>query len=165
LATPTLTNQRIENMKLASSLLFALLSVATAGAAAHQAPPVVLCQQDVIRGDGEKIAAAKDVSKSQNFHVYVFKKDGITYVQINRLNGSVLTAVALAGSASFILPVGELSASQVVIAKGAAVTQTVSGSCPCSGQVVYSGPDGKVIVVYGSDGKVIQVVVLPPAPK
>lgn len=151
-------------MKLKFILLALVASFGVASAASASTPRVLLSQQDVIHGLGEQFPAAKDVSRSQNFHVYVFKKDGISYVQINRLNGSVLTAVALAGSASFVLPVGELAASRVTVASGAAVTNavtTAATTCPCSGQVVYSGPDGTVIVVYGSDGTVIQVIVLP----
>lgn len=155
-------------MKLKLILLTLVVSFGATATAFASTPRVMLSQQDVIHGLGEHFPVAKDVSRSQNFHVYVFKKDGISYVQINRLDGSVLTAVALAGSASFVLPVGELAASRVTIASGAAVTNaatTAATTCPCSGQVVYSGPDGTVIVVYGSDGTVIQVVVLPRAPK
>lgn len=151
-------------MKLKLVLLAALVSFGAVATASAATPRVVLSQQDAIPGLGEQFPIAKDVSRSRNFHVYVFKKDGISYVQINRLDGPILTAVALAGSGSFVLPVGELAASQVAVASGNAVTNAVAtagATCPCSGQVVYSGPEGTVIVIYGSDGTVIQVVVLP----
>jgi hypothetical protein len=125
-------------------------------------PQVLLSQQDVIHGLGEHFPIAKDVSKSQNFHVYVFHKDGVSYVQINQLDGSVLTAIALAGSASFALPVGKLAASRVTVTNGPAAAYaatTATATCPCSSETVYNGPEGTIIVVYGSDGTVIQVIV------
>jgi hypothetical protein len=146
-----------------SALVPLILGVSLAASAApRNTPPVLLGQQDLIQGLGEEFPAARDLSRSENFHVYRFLKDGIAYVQINRLDGTVLTAVALAGQASFFLPVGELPASQVVVSTGARNSATpAAGACPCSAQVVYDGPEGTIIVVYGSNGQVIQVVVFP----
>jgi len=47
-----------------------------------------------------------DVSSSPNWHVYVFRRSGVEYVQVNDLNGTVRQVVASAGGQFLVLPMG-----------------------------------------------------------
>ena len=57
-------------------------------------------------GLGQSWPNASDVSASPQWHVYVFVLNGIKYVQVNDLNGTVHAAVGTASGASIVLPVG-----------------------------------------------------------
>jgi hypothetical protein len=61
---------------------------------------------------GQSWPNAIDVSASPHYHVYVFRKDGIRYFQVNDLNGNVRAAVAVARGVVLNLPIG-LDAAQV----------------------------------------------------
>ena len=57
-------------------------------------------------GLGQSWPNAQDVSSSPRWHVYVFVRNGIRYVQINDLNGNVRAAFAAQGGNFLILPIG-----------------------------------------------------------
>jgi hypothetical protein len=57
-------------------------------------------------GLGQAWPNATDVSVSPHYHVYVFVRDGIRYIQVNDLNGVVRGAVAMADNVVLVLPVG-----------------------------------------------------------
>lgn len=76
-------------------------------------------------GLGQSWPNAADVSANPNWHVYVFKLNGIKYVQINDLNGVVHAAIATAGGTSIVLPMGR-DVRQVVIRSSTASTSTSS---------------------------------------
>jgi hypothetical protein len=57
-------------------------------------------------GLGQAWPNTADVSASPHWHVYVFVLNGIEYVQVNDLNGTVHAAIGTAGGATFALPVG-----------------------------------------------------------
>lgn len=57
-------------------------------------------------GLGQSWPNATDVSASPHWHVYVFVKDGVRYVQVNDTNGGVRSAIATAGSQVLVLPIG-----------------------------------------------------------
>lgn len=57
-------------------------------------------------GLGQAWPNAQDVSSSPRWHVYVFERDGIRYVQINDLNGNVRAAFATQGGTFLVLPIG-----------------------------------------------------------
>lgn len=57
-------------------------------------------------GLGQAWPNATDVSASPNWHVYVFVLNGVKYVQLNDLNGTVHAAVATANGTLMALPVG-----------------------------------------------------------
>lgn len=86
-------------------------------------------------GLGQSWPNATDVSANPHWHVYVFDKDGIRYVQVNDLNGSVHGAIATAGGQVLVLPIG--SDSQNV----STATSTTTGT---SSQTVYS--DSRVTI-------------------
>ena len=128
----------------------------------------IISYEDQILGLGERFPSARDVSQSENFHVYRFEEKGITFIQVNSLDGEVLAAFGVAGKQPFTLPIGSLSQSQTYIAQGSSAATTLGGpdvtisaECPCSAQVVYEGPEGRIVVVYGAGGEVIQVFFLP----
>lgn len=57
-------------------------------------------------GLGQSWPNAADVSANPHWHVYVFVLNGIKYVQVNDLNGTVRAAVGTAGGSTIVLPVG-----------------------------------------------------------
>jgi hypothetical protein len=65
-----------------------------------------LADQPPATGLGQAWPNATDVSVSPHYHAYVFIRDGIRYIQINDLNGTVLGAVAMADRVVLVLPVG-----------------------------------------------------------
>lgn len=114
----------------------------------------------LIQGLGEQHPNSKNLSKSADFQVYRFNKNGITFFQLNDSTGNVLTAIGVAGGESFVVPIGSLTASQIIVNQGATATATATATCPCSAQVVYDDATTRIIVVYGANGQVIQVVVI-----
>ncbi|WP_266167841.1 hypothetical protein [Dyella subtropica] len=64
-------------------------------------------------GLGQSWPNAPDVSANPHWHVYVFERDGIRYVQVNDLGGKVRAAFATANGELLVLPMGEDA--QVVI--------------------------------------------------
>lgn len=57
-------------------------------------------------GLGQSWPNAADVSASPHYHVYVFERLGVRYVQVNDLNGNVRGAFGNAGGDIFGLPIG-----------------------------------------------------------
>jgi hypothetical protein len=84
-----------------------------APAAAQTAAPAM--------GLGHAWPNAKDHSRSPYWHVYVFERDGIRYIQINDRNGTVHAALGRAGDTVFALPVGG-------DAEDVTITSSVEGS-------------------------------------
>lgn len=89
--------------------------------------------QAPVSGLGQSWPNATDVSVSPHYHVYVFVRDGIRYVQVNDLNGTVRAAVAIADNVVLVLPVGvdaqyvttQHSFAQSAASENASVTETV----------------------------------------
>ena len=80
-------------------------------------------------GLGQAWPNATDVSANPHWHVYVFQKDGIRYVQVNDLNGGVHGAIATAGGQVLVLPIGRDSQN---------VTTATSTTTSSSSETVYS---------------------------
>lgn len=78
--------------------LAGLLTAGFASTAAAATPPST--------GLGQSWPNATDVSASPHYHVYVFERLGVRYVQINDLNGNVRAAFGNAGGDIFGLPIG-----------------------------------------------------------
>ena len=57
-------------------------------------------------GLGQSWPNAPDVSTSPNWHVYVFQLNGVKYIQVNDLAGTVHAAVGTANGVTIVLPVG-----------------------------------------------------------
>ncbi|KAG9545505.1 hypothetical protein KCV01_g24550, partial [Aureobasidium melanogenum] len=116
---------------LLSSLLLVLLPVATNALAD---PPAAAAT-----GLGQSWPAATDVSSSGHFHVYVFERAGVRYVQVNDLDGKIRGAFGVVGGQVFALPMG-LDAARI------ATPADVTPSSPApGGEVVYRSDDVQVI--------------------
>jgi hypothetical protein len=87
---------KISRISLLAATVFAA-SVFTTGAIAADTPS---------SGLGQSWPNATDVSASPHWHVYVFVKDGVRYVQVNDTNGGVHSAIASAGGQVRVLPIG-----------------------------------------------------------
>jgi hypothetical protein len=72
---------------------------------------------------------ARDVSRSPHWHVYVFERDGVRYVQVNDLNGNVRGAFAVVGGQYLVLPIGR-DADRVGTPQQRAKTMAQSGALP-----------------------------------
>lgn len=105
-----------------------------------------LATQPPSTGLGQSWPNATDVSASPDFHVYVFVRDGINYIQVNDSNGTVRAAYATASDAVLPLPVG-------VDAQNATVTS--EGSDSSSAETVYSDDTTKVTVTPQSNGSLV----------
>ncbi len=78
-------------------------------------------------GLGESTPKAPDRSLNPLWHIYEFKRDGVSYLQINDLTGTVRAAVGNISGTLWVLPMG------VDVSR---VSLPVKGSDP-SGTVVY----------------------------
>jgi hypothetical protein len=74
-------------------------------------------------GLGQAWPNAADVSANPNWHVYVFILNGVEYVQVNDLNGTVHAAIGTAGGTTVVLPVG-VDAQNVTASSSAPSTST-----------------------------------------
>ena len=136
------------------------LALVTSHAASAQTARIPHNYDTVIQGLGEQKPNAKNLSKSPDFQVFKFNKNGVVFFQIHDNTGNILAAVGIAGNESFVVPVGSLARSQIVLNEGVTAAATTSATCPCSAQVVYDDPTTRIIVIYGANGQVIQVVVI-----
>jgi hypothetical protein len=106
-----------------------------------------LAAQAPSTGLGQQWPNATDVSSSPDFHVYVFTRDGINYIQVNDSNGTVRAAYATASDAVLPLPVG-------VDAQNATVTTDASDNST-SAETVYSDTSTTVTVTPQSNGSLV----------
>lgn len=100
-------------------------------------------------GLGQAWPNASDLSTNPNWHVYVFVLNGVKYIQVNDLNGTVHAAVGTANGASIVLPVG-------VDSQNVTTTQTPASSATPSAssttQTVYSDSATTVTATPQSNG-------------
>lgn len=94
-------------------------------------------------GLGQAWPNAADVSRSPHWHVYVFVLNGVKYIQVNDLNGTVHAAMGSVNGAAFALPVGVDSQN---------VTTSSSSSTNSTTQTVYSDSTTTVTATPQSDG-------------
>lgn len=95
-------------------------------------------------GLGQSWPNAQDVSSNPNYHVYVFVRDGVRYLQVNDSAGKVRGAVATAGGQFLVLPLG--SDSQRVSTPQTPATQVPSGVTAGTPQTVYTDSDSQTQV-------------------
>ncbi|GLQ93539.1 hypothetical protein [Dyella acidisoli] len=127
-----------------STLFAALLSTSVF---AYQAPAT---------GLGQSWPNATDVSVSPHYHVYVFVRDGIRYIQVNDLNGTVRAAVAMADHVVLVLPVGVDA--PYVTTRQAQVPDTSTNT-----ETVYRDSSTRITATPTSTGAVQLDVVTPAA--
>jgi uncharacterized protein YjlB len=119
------------------------MAVGFSGAAWAQAPST---------GLGQAWPNAADVSLSPHYHVYLFVRNGIRYVQINDLGGTVHAAIASANGTVLVLPVGV----------DAAQAKSSVASTAATAETVYQDASVTVSATQQSNGSV-QVIATPKA--
>lgn len=97
-------------------------------------------------GLGQAWPNAPDVSISPYYHVYVFERSGLRYIQVNDLGGTVRAAVVSAGDDVVGLPIG-VDASR--LATPSEPANALSGT---TGTTVYVDAKLTLIVSPQSDG-------------
>ncbi|WP_156162437.1 hypothetical protein [Burkholderia sp. MSHR3999] len=102
-------------------------------------------------GLGQAWPNATDVSLSPHYHVYVFRRDGIRYIQINDVNGVVRAAIATADGVVLILPIGT-DAAHVKTLRAASGDATQPTSTESSTETVYRDQATTVSVTPLSTG-------------
>jgi hypothetical protein len=122
-------------MKSTGALLAALMTLGVIGGANAQSA-------GTSSGLGQAWPNAADVSAAPNWHVYVFRMNGIKYVQINDLSGTVHAAIATANGTTIVLPVG-------IDAKNVTTTAKAASSAT---QVVYKDASTTVAATPQSSG-------------
>ena len=98
-------------------------------------------------GLGQSWQAAPDVSLSPHWHVYVFVRDGIRYLQVNDLNGTVHAAFAVSSGQFLVLPVGADAQNLSTAAHPSAASTTT--------ETVYSDSTMQVTTTPQSNGSTV----------
>ncbi|TCV92076.1 hypothetical protein EC912_10868 [Luteibacter rhizovicinus] len=107
-------------------------------------------------GLGQAWPNAADVSASPHYHVYVFERLGVRYVQVNDLNGTVHGAFAYSGSDIMGLPIG------VDAARLATPTEPLSAppaTGTTAGEIVYRDASVTISVQPQADGTALMQAV------
>jgi len=125
--------------------LAGLLTAGFASTAAAAPPPST--------GLGQAWPNATDVSASPHYHVYVFERLGVRYVQINDLNGNVRAAFGNAGGDIFGLPIG-IDANQLA-------TPSEPSAVPAgtTGETVYQDDSTSVQAAPQPNGTIRMLVI------
>ncbi|PRF23193.1 hypothetical protein C6P98_13930 [Burkholderia multivorans] len=99
-------------------------------------PGFAVAAEPASTGLGQAWPNATDVSLSPHYHVYVFRRDGIRYIQINDANGVVRGAIATADDVVLVLPIGTDAAHvrTLHVASGGTTPSTSTGT---STETVY----------------------------
>ena len=96
-----------------------------------------------VTGLGQSWPNATDVSASPYYHVYLFERGGVRYVQINDAAGTVLGAIALGGGDVLDLPIG-VDADHW--------TSAPAGTTAVAGEPVYRDDEVAISVDPQADG-------------
>lgn len=102
-------------------------------------------------GLGQSWPNARDVSASPHWHVYVFERGGVRYIQVNDLQGNVHAAVANAGGELLALPVGS-DAQSVSTPDEPAATESVPAG---AGETVYRDNTVQISLTPQTDGTAV----------
>jgi hypothetical protein len=102
-------------------------------------------------GLGQAWPNAADQSASPNWHVYVFVLNGVKYIQVNDLNGTVHAAVGAANGASIVLPMGT-DAQNVTTSSSSSSSSSSASSASTTATTVYSDSTTTVTATPQSNG-------------
>lgn len=125
------------SVKLAALGLAAMTLVSTSAMALDGLAPT---------GLGQAWPNATDVSASPRWHVYVFQRGSIRFVQVNDLGGTVRAAFAVSSGNFLVLPVG-VDASRL-----ATPQEPLPAPASTAGDIVYQDAGVKVLVAPQADG-------------
>ena len=103
-------------------------------------------------GLGQSWPNTNDVSASPHYHVYLFARDGIRYVQVNDSSGKVRAAFATANQVIFVLPIGTDAQGAGTSHQTAAQTTMANTS---STELVYSDNVVQVTATPQSNGTLL----------
>jgi hypothetical protein len=103
-------------------------------------------------GLGQAWPNTTDVSASPHYHVYLFARDGIRYIQVNDSSGKVRAAFATANQVIFVLPIGADAQAAGTLQQSAAQTTTAATS---STEKVYSDNVVQVTATPQADGSLL----------
>jgi len=127
-------------------------TILTAPVMADQSSPAPAANAQT--GLGQSWPNAPDVSANPNWHVYVFHRDGIRYIQVNDLNGHVRGAFAAANGEFLALPIGS-DAQRLVIpspSSGTADAMASTGTAADDETTVYQDDSMQVLAAPQSNG-------------
>ncbi len=127
-------------MKMSRAVLTVGLAFGLSGAAWAGAPAT---------GLGQQWPNAADLSRSPHYHVYTFDQNGVRYIQVNTLDGTVLGAIGTAGGQFIVLPIG--NATQVSTPQQSA-TSTRSTATSAASEVVYQDASTVITATPQSSG-------------
>jgi hypothetical protein len=102
-------------------------------------------------GLGQSWPNTTDVSASPHYHVYLFARDGIRYVQVNDSSGKVRAVFATANQVVFVVPIG--ADAQAAATSQPSATPAVTASA--STEKVYSDNVVQVTATPQSNGTLL----------
>jgi hypothetical protein len=103
-------------------------------------------------GLGQSWPNTNDVSASPHYHVYLFARDGIRYIQVNDSSGKVRAVFATANQVIFVLPIGTDAQATGTSQQSAVQTTTVNAS---STERIYSDNVVQVTATPQSNGTLL----------
>lgn len=128
-------------------IVLAGVLLASAGAAQACCPDGGHGTPAVGAGLGESLPKARNLALDPAWRIYEFQRDGVTYLQINDVAGTVRAAVGRINDTLWVLPMGA-DVARVTLAPKAASTQ---------GSMVYQTSGFVVRVVPGSGSNAWEV--------
>ena len=131
-------------------MLSARSLVRVAALAALTISTSAMARQFPATGLGQSWPNASDVSSSPRWHVYVFIKDGVRYIQVNDLNGKVRGAIATANGQFLVLPIGTDAEGISAGPNASALSTAATGQ---AGETVYRDNDVRVTVRSLTNGR------------
>jgi hypothetical protein len=112
--------------------------------------PIAVSAQTAADGLGQSWPNAQDVSLSPAWHVYVFKMNGIKFIQITDLTGTIIGAVGTANQQYITLPMGAYAQYVSTPQQPAAVPSGVTSAA--SSTVVYQDATTTLTVTPMTNG-------------
>lgn len=103
-------------------------------------------------GLGQAWPNTVDVSRSPQWHAYVFMLGGVKYVQVNDINGNVLGAVGTANGQFITLPIGRFS--QLVATPQEPAATPATAPAAAAATTVYQDSTTQITATPLSNGTV-----------
>jgi hypothetical protein len=103
-------------------------------------------------GLGQAWPNTVDVSRSPQWHAYVFMLGGVKYVQVNDINGNVLGAVGTANGQFITLPIGRFS--QLVATPQEPAATPATAPAAATATTVYQDSTTQITATPLSNGTV-----------
>lgn len=108
-------------------------------------------------GLGQSWPNVADISSSSHWHVYAFERDGIRYIQVNDLNGTVRAALATANGELLVLPIGT-DADHVSTPQQSTKGEAGAKAQGISTETIYRDSSIQLSVVLQLNGRILLLV-------